>query len=105
MEEDSSLSLHFEEVDVFDWDSDEEDIEEAGDVGGLSHEQADWLYSEAGAVEEDCEGENTTVTVLPQPFILLSMDEALIGEAKEMLHVSYDLADFQVQALLGKSYK
>ena len=42
-----------------------------------------------------------------QHFILLSRDEALIGEAKEVLNmnVSYDLEDFQVQALLGKSYK
>ena len=45
--------------------------------------------------------ESLTLTVLPEPSVLLSSYETLIGEAKEFLGVNYNLEQFQVQALLG----
>ena len=74
-------------------------IEENISENDISAIVADKLYAEAGTPFLGVD--NSELTVLPEPRILLPYCEKLILEAKDCLKVNFELEPFQVQSLLG----
>ena len=64
----------------------------------VSEQTAANLYRIAGTEETEV---NNEMTVLPKPHVISSLEEQLISQTKTELNISFELDNFQVQALIA----